>query len=106
MRRTLILAILILLMLVPNSHAEEYNAATKLGRGLTNAASCWVEIPKQIYLVSKEREPLTGLIYGPIQGVGYTVMRAAAAVYDTALFLIPPYDQPIMDPEFVFEGWE
>ena len=106
MSRVLFLVILVLLVFVPSSQAEEYNAATKLGRGLTNAASCWIEVPKQIYLVSQEREPLTGLIYGTIRGVGYTIVRAAAGVYDTALFLVPPYDQPILVPEFVFEGWE
>jgi len=88
------------------AYANDYNPATKLGRGLSNAATCWIEVPKQVWLVSKDRDPFTGLIYGSAKGVGYTIVRAASGVYDTAFFLLPPYDAPLTDDEFVFEGWE
>lgn len=94
-----------LLLVSTDVFAENENAASKLGRGLANSATCWIEVPKQIYLVSNEREPITGLIYGTAKGVAETIRRAATGVYDTASFLIPPYDKTLMEPEFVFEGW-
>ena len=66
-------------------------------------ATCWLEFPNQIFLVAQDYDPLTGLIYGPIKGVAYTVLRAAAGTYDTATFVIPT--EPLITPEYVFEGW-
>lgn len=86
--------------------AEENNALNKLGRGLSNIATGFVEIPKQIYLVSTEKEPITGITYGTAKGVCYGVLRTSAGVYDTVTFVIPPYDKPVMQPSYVFEGWQ
>ncbi|MBU1112571.1 MAG: exosortase system-associated protein, TIGR04073 family [Candidatus Omnitrophica bacterium] len=91
---------------VSSAYAYDQNAATKLARGIVNGVTSWVEIPKQVYLVSKEREPFTGITYGLVQGAAYTVLRVAEAAYDISLFLLPPYDKPLFEPEFVFEGWE
>ena len=92
-----------------SSYAAEYdeNAATKLARGLSNGVTCWIEVPKQIYFTAIERQdPLTALVYGSLKGVCLGVLRAVAGGYDTATFLIPPYDKPLLEPEFVFENWE
>ena len=88
------------------AQAYDQNAGTKFARGVTNGVTSLIEIPKQIYLVSKEREPITGITYGMVKGVAYAILRIAEGVYDVVFFAIPPYDQPLMDPEFVFEGWE
>ena len=101
----LVLAVVISFAAV-NAYAYDRNAATKLGRGLANAATCWIELPKQIYLVSKEREPFTGAIYGAAQGLCYSALRLAGGAYDAVTFLIPPYDKPLLEDEFVFEGWD
>jgi len=99
------LAILVLPMV--SVYAEESeNALTKLGRGLANGVTGIVEVPKQIYLVSKEREPITGITYGTAKGICLGLMRTGAGVYDTLTFPIPPYNKPLMDPEFVFDGWQ
>lgn len=78
----------------------------KLGRGIVNVATGWVELPKNIYDTSVEtNNPLMGITYGTLKGVGMTVVRTGAGAYDTATFLFPvPKDyQPILQPEFVFE---
>jgi len=78
----------------------------KLGRGIVNIATGWVELPKNIYDTSVEtNNPLMGITYGTLKGVGMTVVRTGAGIYDTATFLFPvPQDyDPILDPEFVFE---
>ena len=90
-----------------NGYAEEKaTPVTKLVRGLSNQITSWIEVPKQVYKVSTEREPITGLLFGSIKGVCYGVIRAAEGVYDMVSFLVPPYDKPLMTPEFVSEGWD
>ena len=78
----------------------------KLGRGIANVATGWVEIPKNIYDTSVESNPFIGLTFGTLKGVGWTVVRTSAGVYDVATFLfpIPKSYVPILEPEFVFSN--
>jgi putative exosortase-associated protein (TIGR04073 family) len=80
----------------------------KLGRGLANTVTGVVEIPKKIYLISKNDNPLLGFTWGWIKGTAVGLLRTAAGVYETVTFPIPaPADyEPIINPEFVFEEWE
>lgn len=78
----------------------------KLGRGIVNVATGWVELPKNIYDTSVEtNNPLMGITYGTLKGVGMAVVRTGAGAYDVTTFLFPiPADyKPILEPEFVFE---
>ena len=78
----------------------------KLGRGIVNIATGWVELPKNIYDTSVEtNNPLLGITYGTLKGLGMTVVRTGAGAYDTITFLFPlPQNYtPILEPEFVFE---
>jgi putative exosortase-associated protein (TIGR04073 family) len=106
LKRTVVILLASFLVLSVTAFAEENNALVKLGRGLTNAVTGAIEIPKQIYLVSKEKEPFTGITYGTAKGICYGVLRTSAGVYDTLTFVIPPYNKPVMEPEYVFEGWQ
>lgn len=105
-RRTVAILLVSFMAISVAALAEENNALNKLGRGLANAVSGIVEVPKQIYLVSKEREPVTGITYGTAKGICYGLLRTGAGVYDTVTFAIPPYNEPIMEPEYAFEGWQ
>jgi len=73
----------------------------KLSRGIVNAATGWVELPKGIHDEAKERDPLTGLIFGSVKGAGHTVVRTGAGGYEAGTFLFPvPKDyEPVMEPE-------
>jgi len=75
----------------------------KLGRGIVNVATGWIELPKNIYDTSVESNPFIGITFGMIKGVGMTVIRTGAGVYDVATFLLPiPGDYvPVLEPEFV-----
>ncbi|MFC1806960.1 exosortase system-associated protein, TIGR04073 family [Candidatus Omnitrophota bacterium] len=78
----------------------------KLGRGIVNVATGWVELPKNIYDTSVEtNNPLMGITYGTLKGVGMTVVRTGAGAYDVATFLfpVPSEYEPLLTPEFVFE---
>jgi len=76
--------------------------ATKLGNGLNNLLTGWVEIPRQISEVSNEQDMLAGITVGTIKGSVYAVGRTAAGALDTVTFMFPSYDKPIMEPLYQF----
>lgn len=80
------------------------NAGDKLTRGLVNVGTGWIELPKRINEVSKETNPLAGLLLGSIKGAGYALVRTSAGGFDALTFLIPPYDKLLMKPKYAFES--
>ncbi len=89
-------------MFASQSYAQD--PAKKLGRGIANILTGWVELPKNIYDTSVEENILSGLTMGLAKGVGMTIVRTGAGVYETVTFPFPiPEDyQPVLEPEFVF----
>ena len=81
--------------------------AVKLVRGVTNTFTSIVELPKQTILTGREMGPV-GYIVGPIKGVGMTFYRGLIGVVETVFCMVPQpgYYDPMMDPEFVWQGWE
>ncbi len=77
---------------------------TKLGRGLSNTATGWLEFFKEIGLQVDHSGHMAGLFVGPIKGAAKAAGRTMAGVYDTLTFLIPfPEDYgPLIEPEYVF----
>ncbi|GAB4312599.1 MAG: hypothetical protein Kow0059_03250 [Candidatus Sumerlaeia bacterium] len=75
----------------------------KLGRGMVNILTGWVEIPKNIAKKWRETDPFTGFVVGSIKGVGWGFARTMVGVYETITFPFPvPRDyQPIMEPEYI-----
>ena len=80
----------------------EANPLHKLGRGIVNLATSWIEVPKAIHEESKASNPFIGLTYGAIKGAGECVIRTGAAAYDAGTFILPKYDKPLLKPEYVF----
>jgi putative exosortase-associated protein (TIGR04073 family) len=90
-----------------NPEADFYaNPVSKFARGVTNTATGWIEVPKQIYKTSRDHDPVTGLLAGTAKGVVDGTVRTLGGVFDVATFPIPPYSKPLVCPEFVFEGWD
>lgn len=81
--------------------------AVKFTRGLTNALTCIVELPKQSILTVRDMGA-PGYIVGPIKGIGMTAYRALIGVAEVTFCLIPQpgYYDPMIDPAYVWEGWE
>lgn len=79
--------------------------ANKFARGVANAATGWLEFPKQIYATWQEEGPAKGLTVGPLKGVGMTVARTVAGAGEAATFFIawPGFFEPYMDPPYVWE---
>jgi putative exosortase-associated protein (TIGR04073 family) len=75
----------------------------KLGRGVINIMTGWIEIPKTIAAKWRETDPATGFVMGFIQGTGWAFCRTAAGGYDVVTF---PFDAPagyapLLEPEFI-----
>ena len=102
MRRllTLVMVLGIVLLNVAPCFAE--NFLDKLGRGLMNGATGFCEYPKQIVETSKEHNVGVGLTWGQLKGIGMGVARHGLGAYDVATFYLPPYDKPVLEPEYVF----
>ncbi len=57
------------------------NAAYGLARGITNISTGWIEFPRCL-VYENVRIPMVGLVFGSIEGVGYTIWRTALGVTD------------------------
>ena len=103
---------LALLMMFAAVHADaalvekmdSNKALTKFSRGVTNVATSPGELINQIP-PSMEQSPdyLTGFIVLLGRGIGYTLLRAGAGIYDIATFPFPGKTNygPIMKPETI-----
>lgn len=89
----------------PEAIAEKM--ASKLVRGVANVATSLVEVPKQSYLTIRDRGAI-GYLVGPLKGMGMAFYRLFAGVTETVFFAVPQpgYYDPMIDPEFVWQGWE
>jgi len=79
--------------------------SNKLVRGVTNIATGWLEIPKQIYLTWKEEGAAKGLTVGPVKGIGMTLVRTGSGVGETLTFPVayPGFYDPFFHPSFVWQ---
>ena len=78
-------------------------AITKLFRGVTNTATGWLEIPKQIAKTSQESGAGPGFTWGFAKGIGWAIGRTVVGAYEivTFPFPIPEEYRPVMQPEYV-----
>ena len=74
----------------------------KLGRGASNLAFGWLEIPKGIQDVGDNNNFIAGLTWGPLVGIGKAIQRTAAGVYEVATFPVPVPKNfgPLVEPDF------
>lgn len=81
--------------------------AVKFTRGVTNTVTCIAELPKQSILTVREMGP-TGYVVGPLKGLGMTLYRGFVGMAETIFFLVPQpgYYDPMIDPPYVWQGWE
>jgi putative exosortase-associated protein (TIGR04073 family) len=81
--------------------------SVKFVRGITNMMTSVVELPKQTYITARD-EGAVGYVVGPLKGIGMIVIRALGGAAETAFFLVPQpgYYDPVLDPAYVWQGWE
>jgi putative exosortase-associated protein (TIGR04073 family) len=107
--------LLVLTCLSNPAHAEEIQRsdlimekmAYKFSRGVTNVFTCIAELPKQTVLTTREKGGI-GWVIGPLKGIGMTAYRAVTGLTETVFFMVPQpgYYNSMIDPEFVWNGWE
>jgi putative exosortase-associated protein (TIGR04073 family) len=76
----------------------------KLIRGLVNVATCIVELPASIVEVSRDKGFVKGATLGVADGLVTTVVRLGTGLFDAVTFVIPPYDKPLLKPEYAIES--
>ena len=76
------------------ANSEQYGkkAAGMFGRGLINAASCFVDIFVQTVEKTQEGPPIVGTLGGIGSGAACTVLRAASGILDVASFWVPGFN--------------
>jgi len=79
--------------------------ATKGVRGGINIATGWLELPKQIYVTTKESGYGKGLVVGPFKGIGLTIVRTVSGFGELATFYMsyPGFFDPWFEPRFVWQ---
>ena len=77
-----------------------HSAMEKLGRGVMNVITGWMEIPVTIEKRYNPHDTATSIASGTLLGLVRAVIRTAAGVYEGVTFLIPiPEDYaPLMPP--------
>ncbi len=90
-----------------NGHAPEevfHLMSVKFWRGIVNVATCPLELPKQVYVETRDLG-VPGPVVGVLKGVWMTGYRAVCGVLETGLFFIPqPGDyEPLANPAFVWQ---
>ncbi|MBI2093230.1 MAG: exosortase system-associated protein, TIGR04073 family [Candidatus Omnitrophica bacterium] len=98
--RTLLAIALALGLLGFHEVAWAQDPIHKMGRGVVNILTGWLELPKQIQLGSQEDNPLSGFGRGLLKGTTLTLLRGGVGLYETITFPLPypkdfasPYEQ-------------
>jgi putative exosortase-associated protein (TIGR04073 family) len=97
MRLFLALAVVVF---VSASPASAQTAPRKLGRGLANMTTCFIEIPGQMVKETREKGAGIGIPFGFAKGLGMIVPRVLVGVYEflSAPFPAPAGYRPILEP--------
>lgn len=108
MRRIVYLSLILSMFFLVSSQAvaaDSYfgNASEKFVSGIANAATGFVELPKNIILTSQKEGPLYGITIGVAMGIMHTVGRSLVGVLDAATFFIPT--KPSVNPPFVWQDF-
>ena len=67
-------------------------AGGMFGRGLLNAASCFIDLIVQTVDKTKDGPPIVGTLTGIGSGAACTVLRAGSGVVDVATFWVPGFN--------------
>lgn len=74
---------------------------SKFGQGLANAATGFIEIPKNIINISHEQNAFVGLTWGTLRGVMQTVSRTTLGAAELITAPIPTSD--FITPSYIWD---
>ena len=75
-----------------NSNVYGTKAGGMLGRGLLNAATCFVDLVVHVVEGSQQGPPIVGSLTGLGSGIACTALRATSGVLDIATFWVPGFN--------------
>jgi len=104
MRKAISLLLIFAFIAVISTEAYAQNPPAKLGRGILNTLTGFLEIPLKVIRVSKSDGVPMGISVGLIKGIGWGLFRTLAGVYEILTFPIPaPAEyKAITDPPTLF----
>jgi putative exosortase-associated protein (TIGR04073 family) len=84
---------------------EQYpsNLEQKLGAGLVNTATGWMELVKSPVAITKKGGIGWGMTLGPVMGVVNTVGRTACGIFDLITFVLPT--KPLVNPPMIWQDF-
>lgn len=88
----------LLLASVNPAPAQAANLFHKFGRGVTNTATGWYELPASIGHAKREGTVVLWLVTGTVEGLVKGMTRTLVGIWDMVTFPIPPYDSALLDP--------
>jgi len=102
MNRIKLIFIIVIILVFGINTAADAGPFEKLGRGIANSLTGWIEIFTTTYESSKENG-MTGIVSGIPEGIVKALVRSLAGVYEIVTFPLPvPADyKSIIEPEFV-----
>lgn len=71
--------------------------------GVANAATGWVEVPKNVILTGQKEGPIYGGTVGLAMGVMHMVGRSIVGALDAATFWLPL--KPSVNPPYIWEDF-
>lgn len=90
-----------------DEYADDYASLTgrKLGRGVSNTAFGWVELPGGIEEIGKQHGVGAAATWGVLHGAGRAVQRTAIGIFEVLTFPFgtPENFEPLIEPEFPFQ---
>lgn len=86
--------------------SEQYPSSLeqKLGAGLVNTATGWVELIKSPVAITKKGGIGWGITLGPLMGVVHTVGRTACGLFDLVTFILPT--KPLVKPRMIWQDFD
>ena len=81
----------------------------KMGRGVINVLTGWIELPKQLHVGSQEDNPIVAIGRGLMKGAGLMVLRGGVGMYEALTFALPypkDYASPYERMELPDYAWE
>lgn len=85
------------------NNKKSYGAKSlnKAAHGLANVTTGWLELPKNIYIMTRETNVLYGVIGGTGMGIFRTIGRTGLGVFDLITAPIPT--DPMVNPGYIWE---
>ena len=101
---TLVMAMCFAPVLAADEEKYPDSLEQKLGAGLANAATGWVELAKSPIVISNKEGLVMGLTVGLAKGLFNTIGRTFWGVFDVVTFILPT--KPMVEPHMIWQDFD